>query len=321
MKGLAAVVLIVLFALAGAAAAQSDYPSRAIRMVAPFAAGGGSDLLARALAQKLNEQMSVPVLVENKPGANANIAAEFVVRAPADGHTLLFHTAGLALNPALYLNMSYDPLKDLAPVSLTGASPLVLAVSMAVPVNTVAEFIAYAKANPGKLSYASAGHGNITHLAAFLFLQANGLDAVHVPYKGGAPAVAAVAGNFTQFTTQTPSTVGPVARAGKIKALAVTTLSRTPSMPDVPTLNETGMPKFEISTWQAVMVNAKTQPAHIARLNSEIVKAIKNPEVRARFTAQDTLPIGSTAAEYGVYLKGEIERWKQTVKAAGIKPE
>jgi len=314
-------ILLGLSVISAGALAQSDYPSRLIRMISPFDAGGGSDLLSRVLAQKMSEQMSVPVLVENKPGANANIAAEFVVRAPADGYTLLFHTAGLALNPALYANMSYDPLKDLAPVALTGTSPLVVAVHPSVPANTIGEFIAYAKANPGKLSYASAGQGNITHLAAFLILQANGADGVQVPYKGGAPAVASVAGGFTQFTTQTPATVAPLAKSGKVKALAVTTLTRTPSLPDVPTLNETIMPKFEVSTWQAVMVNAKTAPAQITRLNAEILKALKTDDVRAKFLAQDTQPLGSTPAEYGAYLKREIERWKQTVKAAGIKPE
>ena len=314
-------VLPAMLAVAAGALAQSDYPSRPIRMISPFDAGGGSDLLSRVLAQKMAEQMSVPVLVENKPGANANIAAEFVVRAPADGYTLLFHTAGLALNPALYAKMTYDPLKDLAPVALTGTSPLVLAVHPGLPVNNVSEFIAHVRANAGKLSYASAGHGNITHLAAFLILQGNGLEAVQVPYKGGAPAVAAVAGGFTQFTTQTPSTVTPLARSGKVKALAVTTLARTASLPDVPTFNETIMPKFEVSTWQAVMAHARTAPAQITRLNAEIVKALQSADVRAKFLAQDTQPLGSTPIEYGAYLKGEIERWKQTVKAAGIKPE
>lgn len=316
-----ALTLMLSLTAADRAAAQTDYRNRPIMLVLPFEPGGGSDLLARILAQKLGEQTGVSVIVANKPGANGNIAAETVVRATADGHTLLFHTSAIALTPALSSKPGYDVLKDLAPLALTGSSPLVLITHPSVPANTIAEFIRHARATPGKLAYASAGYGNITHLAAFMILRENGIEAVHVPYKGGAPAAQAVAGGSVQFTTQTPSAVRPFVEDKRVRALAVTTLRRSTVLPEVPTLSETAMPNFEIATWQGMMAPAKTPSAIIARLNKEVVKALGDATVRARFQAGDTTPIGSTPEEYGVYLRAEIERWKKVVKSAGVTME
>ena len=228
-------------------------------MIVQFFPGGGSDLLGRLLAQKLSEQMAVSVAVVNKPEANGHIAAEFVARAPADGYTLLFQTSAIAISPALYAKLHYDVTNDLAPVALTGGTPQVLIAHPSVHVNTVAEFVAYGKANSGKLTYASTGMGNVTHLGVVMLLQANGFDAVHVPYKGGGAAVLAVVRGSVQFAMQTPGTIGPHIKDKRVKALAVTALQRSAALPDVPTLNERLMPRFQISAWQGMMVPAKTR--------------------------------------------------------------
>jgi tripartite-type tricarboxylate transporter receptor subunit TctC len=316
-----ALMIPVFFAFAGSAAAQHDFPSRAITMVAQFPAGGGADLLSRVLAQKLTEQLGVPVAVVNKPGANGNIAAEQVAHALPDGYTLLSQTSAIVISPALYEKLAYDVTKDLAPVTLTGVTPMVLIVHPSVPANSIAEFISYAKANAGKLAYASNGLGNVTHLAAVMFTQAIGIDAVHVPYKGAAPSVMAVAGGSVQFAIQTPGAIGAYLKDKRVKALAVTTLQRLGALPDVPTLNETVLPKFEITTWQGMMVPAKTPAVIIAKLNSEIAKALRDDNVRSRFLGVDTLPVGSSPEEFGAYIKTEVERWSKAVKSAGVKPE
>ncbi|NBQ89306.1 MAG: tripartite tricarboxylate transporter substrate binding protein, partial [Betaproteobacteria bacterium] len=221
-----------------AAHAQASYPDKPIRMVIAFPPGGPTDLVARVLAQKLAEQMGQSVVVDNKPGANGNIAAELVAKAPADGYTLFYNTSAVALSPALYKKLGYDVRADFAPVALTAVIPLVLAVHPSVPANSVAEFIAHLKANPGKLSYGSAGNGNITHLGAYLMLQSQGLTAVHVPYKGSAPALTDAVAGQTQFLTDTINSALPFIREKRLRALAVTSLQRSPVLPEVPTLNE-----------------------------------------------------------------------------------
>jgi len=303
------------------AAAQNTYPNRPIKIVVPFEAGGGSDVFARLMAQKLGQQMNTSVIVDNRPGANGMLAAEMVSRAPPDGYTLMFHTSGLALLQALKPKGEVDVLRDLTPISLVGTSPLVLTVKPALGVNTIAEFVALVKANPGKLSYASAGVGNVTHLTPLLFLQSNGLDAIHVPYKGGAPAVQAVASGVVDFTTQTPTAVAALAKEGRVRPLAVTTLKRAAVMPDVPTLNETLMPEFDVGTWQAMMAPANTPPAIIQRLHAEVVKVLADRDVLVRLQAMDTSAIGSSPEQYRTYLGKEIERWRAVIQKAGVKPE
>lgn len=310
----------ILFAIAGAVAAQSDYPSKPVRMVAPFEAGGGSDLLARALAQKMGEQMSVPVLVENKPGANANIAAEFVVRAPADGYTLLFHTAGLALNPALYVSMSYDPLKDLAPVSLTGASPLVLAVSAAVPANTVAEFIAHVKANPGKIPFGSAGGGNLTHLSAALFLKAAGLEMNHVPYKGIGPAFQDLVAGHIAMVAASPVEVKPFIGQPGVNLLAVTSDKRASALPGVPSVAET-LKIPSVVTWNAVLAATGTPQPIIDTLSREIMAAAKDPAFVAQLEKIGVDPIVQTPSEFGKMIAEDASRWRDIITALGIKQQ
>lgn len=306
---------------AAPALAQGSYPDKPIKLVLAFPPGGPTDLVARVLAQKLTEQMGQSVVVDNKPGANGNIAADMVAKAPADGYTVFYNTSAVALSPALYKKLNYDVRADFAPVALTAVIPLVLAVHPSVPVNTVQEFLAYAKANPGKLSYGSAGNGNITHLGAFLLLQSQGLTATHIPYKGSAPALIDIVAGQTQFITDTVNSALPFIRDKRLRALAVTSLKRTEVLPDVPTLDETVARGFEVGAWQGVLVPAKTSPDIVKRLNAEVMKALAAPDVKAKLAVQGAVPLGSTPAEYGAYIQSELERWSQVVRQTGASLE
>ncbi len=301
----------------GQALAQT-YPSKPITLVIPFPPGGPTDLVARVLAKKLGEQMGQSVVVDNKPGANGNIGAMAVVKAPADGHTVLYNTSSITLSPALYKSLSYDVQRDLAPVALTAVVPLALVVNPNVPVTNVREFVAYAKAHPGKLSYGSAGNGNVTHLAAYQFVQSQGIDATHVPYKGSAPADVDLVAGQIQFMTDTINSVMPFIKDKRLKLLAVTTSKRMSLFPDAPTLAETVMPGFEAGAWQGVMVPAGTPTAVVQRLNSEILKALKSPEVLEKLAQQGAEALGSSPEEYGAYVKKELARWASVVKSTGI---
>lgn len=303
---------------APAAHAQSAYPSKPITLVVPFPPGGPTDLVARVLAQKMGEQMGQQFIVDNRGGANGNIGSALVAKAPADGYTVLYNTSSIVLSPALYKSLSYDVQRDLAPVALTATVPLALVVNPSLPVNSMKEFVDYAKANPGKLSYGSAGSGNITHLGAFQFLQANGIDAVHVPYKGSAPADADLVGGQIQFMTDTINSVASFVRDKRMRLLAVTTPKRIPIFPDAPTVAESGMPGFEVSAWQGLMVPAKTPEPIIKRLNSELMKALQNPEVQKKLAAQGAIALGSSPEEYGSYVKSELARWSKIVKQTGV---
>jgi tripartite-type tricarboxylate transporter receptor subunit TctC len=315
-RALAAIATALVLA-APAAFAQS-YPTRPITMMVPFPPGGPTDLVARVLAQKLGEQLGQNVVIDNKPGANGNIAAVAIARAPADGYTLLYNTSSITLSPALYKSLTFDVQKDFAPIALTAVVPLALVVHPSVPANNVKEFVAYAKANPGKLSYGSAGNGNVTHLGAFQFVQANGLSAVHVPYKGSAPADLGLVSGDVQFLTDTVNSVQGFVKDKRMKMLAVTTAKRMSLFPDVPTLAESGMPGFEVGAWQGIMAPAGTPRPVIDRLNAEIVKALHSPDVRAKLAVQGAEPLGSTPDEYAAYVKKELERWGRVVKATGV---
>ena len=309
---------LLALAAPGAFAQGAAYPAKPITMIVPFPPGGPTDLVARVLAQKIGEQMGQSILVDNRAGANGNIGAQLVAKAPADGYTILYNTSSITLSPALYKSVSYDVQKDFAPVALVAVVPLALVVHPSIPANNVKEFVAYAKAHPGKLSYGSAGNGNVTHLGAFQFVQANGLEATHVPYKGSAPADVDLVGNQIQFMTDTVNSVMSFVRDKRLKMLAVTTSKRMTLFPDVPTLAESGMHGFEVGAWQGVMVPAGTPPAVVERLNAEIVKALKSPDVRERLALQGAEPLGSTPQEYGAYVKKELVRWASVVKATGV---
>jgi tripartite-type tricarboxylate transporter receptor subunit TctC len=287
-------------------------------MVLPFPPGGPTDLVARVLAQKMSEQMGQQVVIDNKPGANGNVAAEMVAKANPDGYTVLYNTSSIALSATLYKKLNYDVRTDFSPIALTAVIPLVLMVHPSVPVQNLNEFVQHLKANPGKVSYGSAGNGNITHLGAFLVLQQKGVQANHIPYKGSIPALTDLVGGQTQFMTDTVNSALPFIKDNKLRAIAVTSLKRTQVLPGVPTLAELGMPGFEVGAWQGLLAPAKTPPEVIARLNLEITKALAAPDVRAKLAVQGADPLGSTPAEYGQYIRSEIDRFANVIRQSGV---
>lgn len=306
--------------LTGSAAAQpGTWPLRPIRMIVPFPPGGPTDIVARVLAERMSRELGQPFVVENRPGANGNIGNEAAAKAAPDGDTVLYNTSSIALSPALYANLPYDALRDLSPVALTATIPLVLAVHEALPVRDVAGFVAYLRARPGQLSYGSAGNGNVTHLAAFMLLRANGLDAVHIPYRGSAPALLDAAAGRVQFLTDTVNSALPLIRDGRLRALAVTSPRRIALLPEAPTLAETVMPGFEVGAWQGMMVPARTFPAVIARLNAAAMIALNDPDVRTKLAEQGTEPLGGTPEEYGRTLRDETARWGRVIAESGVR--
>jgi len=315
-KRLAACAAIGL--LSAATLAQAAWPEKPITLVVPFSPGGPTDMVARVLAQNVGEQLGQPVVVDNKPGANSNIGNAFVAKAAPDGYTVLYNTSSATLSPALYKTLSYDVRKDLAPVALTAVVPMALVVNPALPVKTVAEFVDYAKKNPDKLAYASGGNGNITHLVAFQVLQHFGIDAVHVPYKGSAPADADLVAGQVQFMIDTISSVGPFIQADRLRLLAVTTTKRIQNFPQAPTLAESGMAGFEAGAWQGVMVPAGTPKPVIDRLNQAFLQALQDPGVLEKLRIQGTEPLGSTPEEYRDYIEKELARWADVVKRTGM---
>ncbi len=299
--------------------AQDNFPPPQIRLVLGFPPGATTDLVARMLARRLSVQMNVTVFADNKPGADANIAAEFVAKAKPDGQTLLFNTPSLVLSRVLSDKLQYDALKDLSPVALVASSPYVLVTHPSVGATTVSEFIAQLKANPDKLAYGSAG--SLSHFAPLLFLQANGLTALHVRYKGGGPALVDLVGGRIQFLMTGQTAVMPMVKDNRIKALAFTALKRSPLLPEVPTLHESGMPGFEIGAWFGVMVPANTPAAMVRRFNAEIVKAMQDTEMKSRLAQEGAEALSSTPEQYGAYFKGELERWTKVARGAGLKSE
>ena len=325
MKIIAATLTAVLAAglsvSSAAVLAQGAYPAAPIRIVLGFPPGGATDAMARLLSQRLAAQMNATVLVDNKPGANGHIAAEFVAKSRPDGYNLLLHSPTMIIGRALGEKTGYDLLQDLAPVSLIASSPELLFVHPAVPANNVAEFIAYLRANPDKLAYGSSGTGSITHLASLLFLQLNGLRALHVPYKGSPPVMLDLVGGRIHFTMQGVTSGLAMVKDKRLKVLAIASLARTPLLPDVPTLTETVMPGFEVGAWYGLMTRARTPPEIIKRLNAETVTALKDPDVKARLAQENADPIIATPEEFGAYIKSELERWTKVIKGADLKPE
>ncbi|MEJ5029813.1 Bug family tripartite tricarboxylate transporter substrate binding protein [Comamonas sp. MYb69] len=313
-----ALLALAMVAVGGGAQAQDPWPSRPITLVVPFPPGGPTDMVARVLAQQVGQQLGQTVIVDNRPGANGNIGNALVAKAAADGYTVLYNTSSIALSPSLYKKLSYDVAKDLRPVALTAVVPLGLVVNPKVPVSTVQELVKYAQDNKGKLSYGSAGNGNVTHLAAFQVVQHFGIDASHVPYKGSAPADVDLVAGQIEFMTDTINSVAPFIKDGKLKLLAVSTAQRIPNFPNAPTLAESGMTGFEAGAWQGVMVPAKTPDAVVQRLNAELLKALKDPGVLEKLRVQGTEPLGSTPQAYGDYIQSEIKRWAGVVKSTGV---
>lgn len=301
------------------AMAQTAWPTaKVITMVVPFPPGGPTDIVARLLAQHMSQQLGQSIVIDNKPGANGNIGNSAVAKATADGYTVLYNTSSIVLSPALYKKLNYDLNKELAPVALTAVVPLALVTSKSVPAKDAQEFFAYAKANSGKLSYGSAGNGNVTHLAAFQMLHALGAEATHAPFKGSAPADLALAGGQIDFLTDTINSVIPFIKDKRINLLAVTTPKRMSLFPDVPTLAESGITDFEAGAWQGLMVPAGTPTDILTKLNAAANKALKDPQVLEKLAQQGTEALGSTPKEYGDYLQKELKRWQEVVTATGM---
>jgi tripartite-type tricarboxylate transporter receptor subunit TctC len=316
-----AAAFVLLLAGCVTTAQAQTYPAKPIHMLVGFPPGGPTDVVGRIIADKLGEQLGQPVVVENRPGAAGNIAAEQVAKAAPDGYTVLYASNAIAISPGLYAKLGFDPVKDLIPVTEAGTGSLVLVVHPSVPANTVQEFIDYAKGKPGQLNYASSGSGTITHLAAVLFSQRTGIQTQHVPYKGSAPSLVDVVAGRVQFLMGAINTAVPFIKDGKLRALAVTGLKRSPALPEVKTLDESGLPGFEAANWQGVFVPAGTPAPIVARLNAEIVKAVRSPELKPKLAQQDMEPTGPGVEAFGAAFRDELARWTKLAKEAGIKAE
>ena len=312
------------WAMLAAGLASADWsPAKPVRIVVPFAPGGQPDIVARALAGPLSRALGQPVIVENRSGAGGNIAADAVAKAAPDGCTLLIGTNGpLAVSPALYRNLSYDPLKDLAPVTLVGTSPNLIAVNPSLGITNLHELVERAKSQPGRLNFSSVGKGSISQLSMELFDREAGISMVHIPYNGGAPAVAALVAGDVQVLSLNPTALIAQAEAGKVRVIAQTSAHRSQLIADVPTVAESGYPGFEASVWMAIMAPAATPPAAIARLNAELVRIIRDPEMKkSLWDRQWIVPACSTPAEVTAILRAEGAKWARIVKDAGIEPE
>jgi tripartite-type tricarboxylate transporter receptor subunit TctC len=295
------------------------YPTKLVRIVVPFPAGGTSDILARAVGQKLAEEWKQQVVVDNRPGAGANIGAELVAKAPADGYTLLLASTIHCINPSLYPKLGYDPVRDFTPITLIAATSQVLAVHNSVPVRTVKDFIAYAKKRPGELNYSSAGNGSQPHLTAELFKSMTGINIVHVPYKGAPPAMIDLLAGQVALTFATAPSAVPHVKAGKLRALGVSTAQRITALPEVPTIAEAGVPGFEASGSNGLVGPAALPPAIVERLSSSVTRIVKEPAMSKYLSEQGADPVTMTPAEYGAYMKGEVTKWARVVKASGAK--
>jgi tripartite-type tricarboxylate transporter receptor subunit TctC len=297
-----------------------DYPARTVRIIVGFPAGGTTDIGARLIAQSLSEGLGQPFVVENRPGAGAHVATEAVVRAAADGHTLLMATAANAINATLYERMNYNFLRDVVPVAGVIRTPLVLEVHPSLPVKTVPEFIAYAKSNLGRINMASFGTGSGSHLTGELFKMTTGVEMVHVPYRGSAPMlIDLISGQVQVAFDALPASIEHI-RAGKLRALAVSTMTRSDALPDVPTVGDT-LPGFESSAWTGIVAPKNTPAEIIDRLNKEINVALAKPEIKARFAQLSGMVVGGSPADFGKLIVGETEKWGKLIRTAKIAPE
>jgi tripartite-type tricarboxylate transporter receptor subunit TctC len=306
-------------ALTWIARAQT-FPTRPVRIMVGFPPGGAYDTLARPIGQWLSERLGQPVIIENRPGAGSNLATEAVARAPADGHTLLMIGPTQVMNVTLYDRLNFDFLRDIAPVGGLTLTSLVMVVNPSVPAKTAAEFIAYAKANPGKINMASSGNNTGNHIAGELLKMMTGIELVHVPYRGGAPAVTDLIGGQVQMLLATMASSIEYVRAGKLRALAVTTAKRSEALPDVPTLAET-VPGFEANDWYGIGATKGTPAPIIDRLNKEIGAALADPKMKERFAVLGGVPMPTTPADFGTLMANDAEKWAKVIRAASIKAE
>jgi tripartite-type tricarboxylate transporter receptor subunit TctC len=299
-------------------ASAQNYPGRPIRMVVPFAPGGGSDISARILADGLGETLGQTVVVDNRPGAGSILGCDIVAKATPDGYTTLLGNISMAFNTAIYKKLPYDAIRDFIPITLVTDQPNMLVANPALPAKSFKEFLALAASQPGKLTFGSAGMGSGTHLAMEMLLMSRKLDLVHVPYKGTGPALSALLGNQISVFFSTYASALPHVKGGRLRAYAVTSVKRTATLPEVPTVAESGFPGYEYSTWYGLLAPAGTPRATIEKLNHAAVGVLKSEKTRKRYIAQGVDAIPSTAAEYAAYLKSEVEKWTKVVRAAKL---
>jgi len=311
-------MMACLLAWPGTASPQ-EYPVKPVRVIVGFPAGGGSDLIARLVAQKLSGALGQPAVVENRPGASANIAAELVARSAPDGYTLLFGNSSLSISPAVFRKLSYDPVKDLVPISMASSYPFALAVHPSLPVRSVRELVVLAKAKPGALDYASAGAGTMSHLAMELMRLKTGIKVAQLPYKGAAPALVSLMSGETQLAFMVMPVAAPQIKAGRLRGLGVAAPTRSAAAPQVPTMHEAGVQGHEALQWNGFFAPARTPPAVLDRLYREVVKAVQLPDVKQRFEAEGATPVGSSPSEFASFFRAEAEKWADVAKRSGTK--
>lgn len=312
------VVAIMLVAWVGLSAAQT-YPTRPIRFIAPFAAGGGTDLIARTVAQRLTEALGQSVVVDNRSGANAVIGTDLAAKAPPDGYTIMIATPTVTVNPSMVKNLPYDAIRDFAPISLVASSPHLLAVHPSLPAKSVKDLVALAKARPGQLTFASGATGGSSHLSAELFSSIAGIKMINVPYRGTGQAVMAIVTGEVSMGFNDVMTNLPQIKAGRLRGLAVTSLKRSGAVPELPTIAESGYPGFQSGVWYGVLAPARTPPEIVARLNTELVKIARTPEFLQRLNAEGGEAVGSTPEYFGDFIKQETARWAKIIKEANIR--
>lgn len=312
---------LLAFGLLFGVARADSYPSKAIRIIVPYTPGGFNDTLARTLGQKLNEKWGQPVVVDNRPGGGTTIGTGLAAKAPADGHTLLVVSFAFGVNPSLYAQLPYDSHRDFAPIVLAAGTPNILVVNPQLPVKSVQDLIALARSKPGKLNYATAGNGSSNHLSMEMFKSMTGVDIVHVPYKGSAPAVTDLIGGQVDVMFDNVPNVLQQVKAGKLRGLAVSSRERSPFTPDLPTVAEAGVPGFDVSVWFGVVTPSGTPKAVVAQLNAEINRILKLPEVVELFHKQGVEPLGGTAEEFATYLRTQMSKWAKVVEATGARAE
>ncbi len=306
---------------AGAATTATDYPTKAIRVIVPQSAGGSTDLAARVVTQRLSDALGQPIVVDNRPGAGSLNGTDTVAKAQPDGYTLLAVAASFSINPSLHAKLPFDPVRDFLPITRFASLPHILVVHPTLPVKSVKELIALAKAKPGELNYASSGVATSTHLAGELFKSLTHIDMVQVPFKGGAPGMVGLLSGQVQLYFATISTALPHVKSGKVRALAVTSAKRSVAAPEFPTIAEAGVPGYEHASWVGLLAPAKTPAPVISRLNSESVRIVNQPDVKTLFLRDGLETVGDTPQEFATVIRNEVAKWKKVVKAAGITPQ
>jgi tripartite-type tricarboxylate transporter receptor subunit TctC len=313
-------ILIMLLCAVVMQALAQPYPAKPVRDIDPYPPGGGNDTLGRLFAAKLGERMGQPFVVENRPGAGTMIGTEAAAKSPPDGYTILLSSiATHALSPNLYARVPYDPIKDFAPITLLGVAPTVMVVNKDLPAASLAEFISLAKAKPGNFTYASGGNGTPPHINGEVFKALAGIDLLHVPYKGGGPALADLVAGRVHVMLDTAASAMPHVRGGRLRALAISAPQRSAEYPELPTFAEAGLPQYETNAWYSVHAPAGTPPDIVRRLNAELVAILKDPDILARFKQLSTEPVGNSPEEFAAFVRAELEKYARIIKAANIR--